>query len=294
MRPGEGTNVYGSSALIRHSIAWPLRTMSRWRNASFCPGRDADLLLHDVDAGRRLGDRMLDLHARVHLDEVELVVLEQELERAGAAVGDLAAGLGAALADAREQARGNPRRRRFLEDLLVAALHRAVALAEPHGVLVLVGQHLDLDVARRRQELLHVDGRVAERRQRLAARQRHRREQRGLGVHDAHAAPAAAARRLDDDRVADRARDLDDLLRILGQRALGAGHARHAGLQHRDLGAHLVAHQADRVGARADEHEARALDLLGEVGVLGQEAVPGWIACASVTSAAAMIAGMLR
>jgi hypothetical protein len=43
---------------------------------------------------------MFHLHARVHLDEVELVLLEQELERPGAAVADLAAGLGAALADA--------------------------------------------------------------------------------------------------------------------------------------------------------------------------------------------------
>ena len=64
---------------------------------------DADLLLHDVDAGDHFGDRMLDLHARVHLDEVELAVLVQELERAGAAVADLAAGFGAALADLVDQ-----------------------------------------------------------------------------------------------------------------------------------------------------------------------------------------------
>ena len=106
MRPGDGTNVYGSSALMRHSIAWPRFTMSRWRKRSFVPGGDADLLLHDVDAGDELGHRVLDLHARVHLDEVELVVLVQELERAGAAIADLAAGLGAALADARRAARG--------------------------------------------------------------------------------------------------------------------------------------------------------------------------------------------
>jgi hypothetical protein len=49
-------------------------------------GGDADLLAHQVDAGHRLGDRMLDLQAGVHLDEVELAVLEQELQGAGAAV----------------------------------------------------------------------------------------------------------------------------------------------------------------------------------------------------------------
>jgi hypothetical protein len=52
-------------------------------------GGDADLLLHDVDAGDQLGDRVLDLHPRVHLDEVELAVLVEELEGAGAAVADL-------------------------------------------------------------------------------------------------------------------------------------------------------------------------------------------------------------
>src|SRR5258708_21940964 len=57
----------------------------------------ADLLLHDVDAGDELGHRVLDLDARVHLDEVELVVLVEELEGPGAAVADLAAGFPATL-----------------------------------------------------------------------------------------------------------------------------------------------------------------------------------------------------
>jgi hypothetical protein len=39
-------------------------------------------------------------------------------------------------------------RRRFLDHLLVAALQRAVAAAQPQRVAVAVGQHLDLDMAR--------------------------------------------------------------------------------------------------------------------------------------------------
>ena len=47
-------------------------------------GGDADLFLHDVDAGDFLGDRVFDLNARVHLDEVELAALaQQHLDRAG-------------------------------------------------------------------------------------------------------------------------------------------------------------------------------------------------------------------
>ena len=38
-------------------------------------GGDADLLAHDVDSAHRLGNRMLDLEARVHLDEEEFAVL---------------------------------------------------------------------------------------------------------------------------------------------------------------------------------------------------------------------------
>ena len=191
--------------------------------AQLLPGGDADLLLHDVDAGRHFGHRMLDLDPRVHLDEEELVVLVQELEGAGAAIADLPAGIGAALADARQRARREPGRGSFLDDLLVAALHRAIALEQIDGVLVLVGQHLDLDVPGVAEELLHVDLRIAERGLRLGARQGRRRDERRLGVHDAHAASAAAACRLDDHRIPDRARELHDLLRILGQRPFGPG-----------------------------------------------------------------------
>ncbi len=62
------------------------------------------------------------------------------------------------------------RRRRLFDDLLMAALQGAVALAEVHDVAVVVGEHLDLDVARLLQELLHVDLGVAEGRQRFALR----------------------------------------------------------------------------------------------------------------------------
>src|SRR3546814_1170397 len=92
---------------------------------------------------------MLDLHAGVHRDEVEAPVLVQELERAGAAVADAHAGFGADLADLGPLFVGDAGRGRFLDHLLVAALHRTVALAQVDRVALAVGQHLDLDVARR-------------------------------------------------------------------------------------------------------------------------------------------------
>ena len=92
-------------------------------------------------------------------------------------------------------------------------------------------------------------------------------------MHDAHPAPATAAGGFDDHRVTDLPRDLHDFLRIVGKRAFGPRDAGNAGLDHGHLGADLVAHEPDSVGARADEHEARALDLLGEVRVFRQEPV---------------------
>ncbi len=45
--------------------------------------------MHQIEAGHHLGDRMLDLQPRVHLEEIEAAVLvEQELDRAGVGVAD--------------------------------------------------------------------------------------------------------------------------------------------------------------------------------------------------------------
>ena len=60
---------------------------------------DADLLAHQVDAAHHLGDRVLDLQAGVHLDEGELAVLVEELERAGVAVAEAREGRGGGGAD---------------------------------------------------------------------------------------------------------------------------------------------------------------------------------------------------
>ena len=48
--------------------------------------RDQDLRAHEVEAGDDLGDRVLDLDARVHLDEEPLVAVEIVEELDGARV----------------------------------------------------------------------------------------------------------------------------------------------------------------------------------------------------------------
>ena len=125
--------------------------------------RDPHLLADEVDPDDRLGDRMLDLQARVQLDEGERAVgADEELERAGVAIADVTAGaLGGGLHCLAPLLveRG---RRRLLDQLLVTALDRALALAAREDVAVVVAEHLDLDVPRGRDHLLDVERAVAE------------------------------------------------------------------------------------------------------------------------------------
>ena len=211
---------------------------------------------------------MLDLDARVHLDEGEDGILDQELEGADALVADLPARLGAASPDLGHQPFRQTRSGRLFQHLLMSALERAVAAAEPYGVAVPVGQHLDLDMARMIEELLGIDLGIAEGAARLLAGQCEGVGKTALLADDPHAASAAAARRLQDDRIADLRRDAPDGVRIVRERSVGTRHAGHARLPHGALGRDLVAHGPDAGGVRTDEGQARLRDAFGEVGVL--------------------------
>ena len=142
------------------------------------------------------------------------------------------------------------------------------------GVAVAIAEHLDLDVARLDDRALEDHGRIAERALRFGSRAAQRVGQRGGVLHQPHAAAAAAGHRLDHHREADLA-GLRDHRGIALIRALVAGHARHAGLQHDLLGAGLVAHRGDRLRRRADEHQPGIAAGRGEILVLGEEAVAG-------------------
>ena len=108
------------------------------------------------------------------------------------------------LAHARRAASGSDdRRRRFLEDLLVAALERAVALAEVDRVALAVAEHLEFDVARVGEIFFHVDGVVAEGRAGFGRRLAHQAFELVFGLDHLHPAPAAARCGLDQDRIAD-------------------------------------------------------------------------------------------
>src|SRR6188768_2889824 len=84
--------------------------------------RNSQLRFHDIDARDELSHWMLDLHARVHFDEVELAVLIQELERAGTSISNVTACGDTSIADHFALLGRNARRRRFFDDFLMATL----------------------------------------------------------------------------------------------------------------------------------------------------------------------------
>ena len=249
-------------------------------DGEFLAGGDADLPFDEVDAGDHLGDGVFDLQAGVHLHKEELVrgvVGDEEFHGAGAGVVDAAGGVAGGLAetgpDGRAVGQGFQQRGRgFLDDLLVPALQRALALAEVDDVAVVVREDLDLDVPRGQDEAFQEEGVVAEGAGRDPAGGDQGVCQVFGAFDDVHALPAAAGGGLDQQREADAGRGLDQL-RV---RHAGFGDARdHGDAVAGDvvLGADLVAHDVEGFDAGADEGDLRLFQGAGEVDVLAQEAV---------------------
>ncbi len=114
-----------------HAMIWS------WLQAQRLAVGDAQRFAHEIDAGDRLGDRMLDLDARVHLDEVELAARARRTGIRACPRCDSRAWRASRVAEAHSawrSARRERRRRRLLEDLLAAPLQRAFALEQMHHV----------------------------------------------------------------------------------------------------------------------------------------------------------------
>ena len=114
--------------------------------------RQPDHPRDQVDAEHRLGDRVLDLQARVDLEERGLLAhgVVDELDRARGPVVDRLGERAGRRRDQRADLVGKPGRRRLLHHLLVPALQRAVAVAERDDAAEPVAEHLHLDVPRGR------------------------------------------------------------------------------------------------------------------------------------------------
>ena len=153
----------------------------------------------------------------------------------------------------------------------MTTLHGAVTFCQIDRVTLTVSQHLNFDVAWVFQVFFHVYHVIAESGFRFCFGHGDGLRQFSIATHNAHT--AAAAGRLDDNRIANAFSMSTVSIHVVGQRAVRAWYGWNTGFFHRGDCRHFVAHQADGVGFRADEDEARAFNLLSKVGVLREEAV---------------------
>ena len=161
----------------------------------------------------------------------------------------------------------------------MAALDRAVALAEVDHVAVCVREHLHLDVSRVLEVSLDVDGRVGEVGLPLPLRRRERLRGFRRRRHHLHALAAAAGSRLDQQRVAELLAQRDDLL----GRGDRVGRAGMIGTPAACIACRARVFEpisSIASGGGPIHDEARAFDGARERGVLGEEAVAGMTASA--------------
>ena len=166
-------------------------------------------------------------------------------------------------------------RRRLLDDFLMPALDRALAVEEVQDGAVGVAHDLYLDVPRVGQVPLHEHLVRSERSRGLALGRLHGvAEPAGL-FDEAHAAASPAGRRLDQQRVADTFGEAGHAAPVVpaGTTALGSTGTPAAATT--PLAAGLVAHDPHGLDGRADPHDAGVRTGLGQVRVLREEPVAG-------------------
>src|SRR5215213_3867023 len=126
-------------------------------------GSDPKLFVDDVDVRDELRHTVLDLEPGVDLEEPEVAVrCQQELGRRRVFQPDSASHGYPKTVKRPTQVHRQPGRWCLLDDLLMAALYRAVTFAERNDVAVVIAEKLDLDVARALDVVLEVDRAIAE------------------------------------------------------------------------------------------------------------------------------------
>ena len=231
--------------------------------------------LDDVLSVDHLGDAVLDLEPGVDLKEVELLLVgvEYVLDGAGAAVMDGLAERDSGRVKLRAGLRREVRCRALLDDLLVAALGRAVTLAYRDDLALAVTEDLNLDVAGMLDELLDEHAARGEVVLRKHADFVERIGELLRAVAALHADSAAARGALEHHRVADSLSCGERLFGALEKS--GSRRERHSGLPRDLAGLVLEAERDHLLFRRSEEHNALLRAAGAEVRVLREEAVAG-------------------
>ncbi len=160
----------------------------------------------------------------------------------------------------------------LLDNLLVAALDRTLALTKVDQVAGGITEHLDFDVARLLQQAFKEDGGVSESCLGLAPGARQLFREVGSIVHFAHTLAATTGGGFDEQGEAGALR-LAQQYGVELALSIVAGHSRHVDCLRQLLGGDLGSHQAHSISRWADEDDASLLARLDEGDIFGEEAV---------------------
>ncbi len=218
---------------------------------------------------------MLDLDARVHLDEIERLAIHvvEIFERPCPTIRDTFGKPNRSGAKIGAHGIGQRHGWRFFPDLLAAALERAFPLEQMDRTGA-VAENLHFDMTRVTNEGLDIDPVIAEPGPSLVHRRGECGDQLFSGIGDTDTAPATASGSLDHHRVADPFSHLDRRVET-GDTSVAARDHWHACLDGGRARVYLVTHPLDRGRVGAAEGHAQLAYAAGELGALGEEAVTG-------------------
>ena len=278
---GDQTGI-GSEVLLRvlavdtHLHGTVGRTQVLFAVTQFRTKGHGDLLFHQVDAVAAFGDAVFHLQTGVDFDHVGRAVgRDQEFHRGQGVVTHGAHQATGVVLELFAQLAGHarPGRRRDLDELLMVALHGAVAFVKGKDIAVHVGDDLDLDVAHIGQELFHEQARIAEGGLGHGGGLEEGVFQLGFIVDGEDTAATAAAFGLEHDGQTDLGDQLTGGGDVHGP--VRTGHHGDAQLAGHGAGLHFVAQQVHGFGSGTDKGDTGFLAALGETGVLRGKAPAG-------------------
>src|SRR5664279_4572061 len=195
----------------------PLRKnliLPQWQRAT---RGDKDLPFNEIEAGDHFSDRMLDLKPCIHFEKIEGAVIrrDQKLDRPRAGIPNRTCGCERRLPHGLPQRVGEAGRGCFLDDLLMPALNRTIAVEEMHAMAVAVGEDLNFDMTGARKIFFDKDAIIAKRRKRLTLGAGQLRRKLRRVSSDFHALAATASRSFDQDGMAQRGGFFREKRRVL-------------------------------------------------------------------------------
>ena len=227
----------------------------------------------EVEARHLLGHGMLDLEPRIHFEEIELLFLLviDELDRAGGCVGNCFAKTHGRFMQSHALRSAEAGSGRLLDHLLVAALGRAIALAERNHAAFTVAENLDLDMTRGSDVFFEEETAILEIRK---CKPPHRLIEAGHvigGMAELQADTAASRRAFQHDGIADLGCPCQRIVEIDDQRR--SRQKRHPALLRELPGRMLQREGAHMFRPRPDKCDTFTRQRGGEFRILAEEPV---------------------